>query len=258
MVLSRFALDGKIAIVTGGGRGIGRAIAYSLADAGANVVVAARTMSEITQVASEIEKTGRKSLAVSTDVGNPQQIANLLDKTLASFGRVDILVNNAGHPFLTRTLELDPATWDMSMKVNLDSVFFCSRIIGEQMARQKSGNIVNISSIAALGPYPNNASYAAAKAAIVSLTMTLSVEWAQYNIRVNAIAPGFIETDDLLRVVQENPGFKEARLKVIPLKRFGKLDDITSVVVFLASDASAYITSETIVVSGGITTTVFS
>jgi len=257
MNLPMFALTGKVAIVTGGGRGIGRAIALGLAQAGADVVVAARTAAEIEDTATKIEDKGRKALAIPTDVRNFDQVANMLDKTLALFGRVDILVNNAGGMFTAQALSMSARAWEAIIRENLDSVFICSRIIGEQMVKQKAGSIISISSVAGLGPYLDNAAYGAAKAGIINLTKTLAVEWAPYNIRVNAIAPGFIETPGAAKFAQENPALRQAQLKRIPLGRFGKPEDIAPVAIFLASDASAYVTGETIVVNGGLTSTVF-
>jgi len=233
MSLSMFSLAGKVAIVTGAGKGIGKAIALGLAEAGANVVVAARTAADI------------------------DEVANLLDKTLASFGRVDILVNNAGGYFIAPVLDLSPRGWESIIKESLNSVFICCRVIGEVMVKQKAGNIISISSIAGLGPYPGAAHYAAAKAGIISLTKTLAVEWAPYNIHVNAIAPGFIETPSTTAFWQQNPKHRQAVLEKVPLGRLGKPEDIVGVTIFLASEASAYVTGETIVVNGGLTTTVF-
>ena len=258
MDLSMFALTDKVAIVTGGGRGIGRAIALGFAQAGADVVVAARTDAEIEETAAMIRDTGRKALAVPTDVREVEQVASMLDKTMDLFGRVDILVNNAGGATgLTSVLDMGFDIWEANIKVNLTSVFICSKIIGEAMVKQKRGNIVSIASVAGMGPWPNVAHYGAAKAGIISLTKTLAVEWAQYNIRVNAIAPGSIQTPLASRLASLDSPRRQAQLKSTPLGRFGQPEDIAEVAIFLASDASAFITGETIVVNGGQTTTVF-
>jgi len=257
MNLSMFSLVGKVAIVTGAGRGIGRAIALGLAQAGADVVVAARTAADIDEVAAGIEDTGRKALAIPTDVRDIDQVTSMLGKTLASFGRVDILVNNAGGYFIAPVLDMSPRGWEAVIKENLDSVFICCKVIGEPMVKQKAGSIISVSSTTGLGPYPGAAHYAVAKAGIISLTKTLAVEWAPYNIRVNAIAPGFVETPATTAFWQENPKHRQAVLQKVPLGRLGKPEDIVGTAIFLASDASAYVTGETIVVSGGLTTTVF-
>lgn len=259
MDLSLFALTGKVAIITGGGRGIGRAIALGLARGGADVVVAARTASAIEDAAAKIRGEGRNALAVPTDVRNIDQITNLLERTLNAFNRVDILVNNAGGSFSVPFIRLSANAWEAVIKENLSSVFLCSRIIGEAMVKQKTGNIINISSaVGGLSPYPNYAHYAAAKAGIIGLTKTLAVELAPYNIRVNAIAPGIVPTPGSNKATQAPPEYREAQLKRIPLGRFGQPEDIAGAAVFLASDASAYITGETIAITGGLTTTVFS
>lgn len=252
MDLPMFALTGKVAIVTGAGRGIGRAIALGLAQAGADVVVAARTAADLEDTAARIEDEGRQALAVPTDVRDFDQVANMLDKTLASFGRVDILVNNAGGSFPAQVLQLSANAWQALIRENLDSVFFCSKIIGEQMVKQKAGNIISISSVAGLRSFSSAGPYAAAKAAIINLTRTLAVELAPYNIRVNAIAPGVIETPGTMRYHGDSK-YRQAQLKRVPLGRYGKPEDIVGVAIYLASDASAYVTGETIVVDGGLT-----
>lgn len=257
MSLSMFSLAGKVAIVTGAGKGIGRAIALGLAQAGANVVVAARTAADIDEVAAKIEDTGSKALAIPADVRNVDQVTSMLNKTLASFGRVDILVNNAGGYFIAPVLDLSPQGWEAVIKENLHSVFVCCKVIGEPMVKQKAGSIISISSVTGFSPYPGAAHYAAAKAGIISLTRTLAVEWAPFNVRVNSIAPGFVETPSTTAFWQQNPKHRQAVLQKVPLGRLGKPEDIVGAAIFLASEASAYVTGETIVVSGGLTTTVF-
>ncbi len=258
MDLSMFALTDRVAIVTGGGTGLGKAIALGFARAGAHVVVASRTIATIEETAAEVRSEGRKALAIPADVREVEQVTNMLHKTMDLFGRVDILVNNAGGTSFTPVLNMSAAVWEADVKENLTSVFICSRIVGEVMVKQKQGNIINMSSLGALGPWPNAAHYGAAKAAIISLTKTLAVEWAPYNIRVNAIAPGVIMTPLVRRLAPEDSPRRQGQLTRIPLKRFGRPEDIAGVAIFLASDASAYITGETIAVTGGITTTVFS
>ena len=164
MDMSMFALTDKVAVITGGGRGIGKAIALGFGKAGADVVVAARTAADIEETAAEIRGEGRRTLAVPADVRNADQVANLLDKTIELFGRVDILVNNAGGSFQSPVLDLSPNAWEAVVRENLSSTFICSKVIGEVMVRQKSGNIINMSSVAGLIPLPNSAHYGAAKA----------------------------------------------------------------------------------------------
>lgn len=266
MDLSMFALTGKVAIVTGAGRGIGRAIALGFAQAGADVVIAEHSAADGEDTAAKVEAEGSKALAIPTDARNVDQVTNLLNKTLDSFGRVDILVNNVGvlsrGPFSdigSHIFDMNAHAWEAvvndNLNNNLTSTFICCRIVGEVMVKQKAGNIINLGSIAGLGPYPSAAHYGAAKAGVISLTKSLAVELAPYNIRVNAIAPGMIKTPATAHVWQESK-HSRAWLKNIPLGRLGRPEDIAGAAIYLASDASAYVTGETIVVNGGLTTAV--
>ena len=258
MNLSIFDLTDKVAIVTGGSRGIGRAIALGFAQAGADVVVAARSADAIKNTAAQIRKEGRKSLAVPTDVRSIDQIKNLLRQTLDSFGRIDILVNNAGGDSGGGGYVLDMTIddWRDGIDLNLNSLFYCSKIIGEVMVKQKSGNIINISSGMGFGPFPGASHHAAARAGVINFTKSLALEWAPYNIRVNSLAPGITETELTSKDWQEHPENLEATLKNIPLGRVAQPEDMAAVAIFLASPAASYITGETIYVSGGLFTTV--
>ena len=255
----KFRLDGKTALVTGGGRGIGRAIALGFSQVGAAVTVAARTNEEIEAVADEIVKAGGRALAIHCDVLRRDEVVAMVGAVEKEFDGIDILVNNAGGgcpivPFL----ELEEDVWDLHVARNLKSVFLCSQAAGRQMAARGSGNIINISSVMGLGPHPLRAPYSAAKAGVVALTRTLSVELAPHNIRVNAIAPGFVEVP---RFWKQFPNYEQtvrrARLPKVPLGRMGVPEDAADLAVFLASDASSYITGQTIRLDGGLVTTVF-
>lgn len=254
---SLFDLGNKVAIVTGAGRGIGKAIALGLADAGADVVVCARTASDIEATADEVKAKGRKALAVPTDVRAGDQVSNLVEKSVAEFGRIDILVNNAGGSFIADTMDLSEGGWDAIVRENLKSVFLCSKAVGKVMIDQKEGNIVNIASVAGITGYSLNAPYGAAKAGIINFTKTLAVELAPYNIRVNAIAPGVIASGGLLQLLNMEP---DAKLQVtgfsehIPLGRCGQPEDIAGGVIYLVSDASSYVTGQTLIIDGGLTT----
>ena len=253
MDLSMFALTGKVAIVTGAGRGIGKTIALGLADAGADVVACARSIDDIEDTASKIRDKGSQALAIPTDVKDVDQVTIMLNKTLDSFGKVDILVNNAGggtgpSDFLQMTLE----QWEKDISQNLTSVFVCTNVIGKQMVQQKSGNVINMSSVVATGPFGTFANYSAAKAGIINFTQTLAVQWAKHNIRVNAIAPGYIETARLAKRYEENPELRQRVVERIPMGRLGKPEEIIGAAIYLASDASSYVTGATIVVSGAI------
>ena len=255
---SIFDLTDRVAIVTGAGRGIGRAIALGFAQAGADVVAAARTASQIEDTAAKIQNEGRKALAVPTDVCDVDQIKNLLSKTLDAFGKVDILVNNAGGATegggYVRDMSVEG--WKAGIELNLNSLFYCSKIIGEAMVQRKSGNIINISSGMGFGPFPGAAHHAAPRAGVMNFTKTLALEWAQYNIRVNSIAPGYTETELPGKDWKEHPEHLESLLKNIPLGRVAQPEEMANVATFLASDAASYITGETVYVSGGLITTV--
>jgi len=251
MVLSSFSLTGRVAIVTGAGRGIGKAIALGLADAGADVVVAARTASDIEATAGEITAKGRKALAVPTDVRQSDQVDNLVDKAVAQFGTIDILVNNAGGYFVASTTELSEGGWDAIIRENLKSVFLCSKAAAKVMMGQKKGNITNVASVVGFRAYSSNAAYGAAKAGIINFTKTLAVDLAPYNIRVNAIAPGFIATPGSLQLLEVDKGLK-AMVDRIPLGRLGQPEEVAQGIVYLASDASSYVTGQTLLVDGGV------
>jgi NAD(P)-dependent dehydrogenase (short-subunit alcohol dehydrogenase family) len=247
-----FSLAGKVAIVTGASRWTGKTIALELARAGADVVVTARTVEGIEAAAAEIRGLGRRSLAVPADVRVTEQIDNLVRKTLEGFGRVDILVNNVGASFMAPALKLSEGGWDAMIRENLKPAFMCSRAVVESMMKQGGGTIINVASGEALRAAPSNPAYGAAKAGVVNLTMSLAVEWAPYGIRVNAVAPGFIETPILPQALAETPDLQETFSRV-PLKRAGKLEEIAAPVVFLASDAANYVTGAMITVDGGLT-----
>jgi len=246
---SQFELKGKVAIVTGSGRGIGKGIAVELAKAGADVVVCSRTQAEIETTADEIRSLGRKTLAVVVDVRQKDQVVGLMEKTRQELGHIDILVNNAGGSFRVPALEMSERAWDAIIGENLKPVFLCSQAAAKIMLQQKKGNIINISSISGLGPSPLLCAYGAAKAGINNLTQTLAVEWAPYGIRVNAIAPGPIETQGFRDTTP--PETLAEITSRIPLSRLGQPEDVARVVIFLASEASGWITGFTIDLCGG-------
>ena len=252
-----FKLDGKTALVTGGGRGIGKFIATGLAEAGADVIIVSRKLKNLEAAASEIAAaTGVKVLPIACDLGKPEDIDKMLETAKATFPKIDILVNNAGATWGAPTLEFPLEKWDQLFSVNVRGVWILTQKVARIMKEQGGGNIINISSIMAfrgsdeLG-HPA-VPYNSTKAAINVLTMNLAVKLAPYKIRVNAIAPGFFRTDMMAYV--EKPEFKpvyEAILNTIPLHRVGDIDDMKGVAVFLASDASAYMTGHVIVNDGG-------
>jgi 3-oxoacyl-[acyl-carrier protein] reductase len=260
MNLPVFSLEDKVAIVTGAGRGIGRAISLALARSGADIVASARTAAQIEETAALVRIEGKRALAVPTDVLKIEQIEVMLRQTLNAFGKVDILVNNAGGlpddiPPAFGTgyiLNVTVDEWKSEIELNLNSLFYCSKVVGTAMVKQKSGTIINISSGMGLGPFPGMAAAAAARAGVFNFTKSLAYEWAPYNIRVNCLAPGFTETPLTARDWEADPGLREALLKNVALGRFAKPEDMAAVCAFLASPASSYITGETIFASGGM------
>lgn len=247
-----FSLEGKIAIVTGASKWTGRGIAIEMARAGADVVVTARTAEGVQATAAEIRKLGKRSLAIPMDVRDTAQIEAMVKKTVDEFGRIDILVNNVGASFPAPALELSEGGWDSMIRTNLKPTFMCSKAVAPVMRDQGGGVIINIASGEGLRAAVTNVGYGAAKAGVINLTMTLAVEWAPYNIRVNAIAPGFIETGELQKGLELVPGLKQLFDRV-PLKRAGTAKEYAGAVIFLASEAGGYATGATFVVDGGLT-----
>jgi NAD(P)-dependent dehydrogenase (short-subunit alcohol dehydrogenase family) len=247
----QFSLEGKVAIVTGSSRGIGRAIAEGFAAAGAGVAVNGRNPENTRSVADAIAGTGARSLAVAGDVSKSADVQRVIDETVKAFGRLDILVNNAGiSPYYKPAETMTEAEWDDIININLKGVFLCCQAAGRVMIPQKSGRIINMSSIAGKVALPRLVAYTSAKGAINSLTRVLAVEWAPYGILVNALAPGYIETD-LTRGLRENPKRMESMLRQIPLGRLGTPDDIVGAAIYLASDAASYVTGSILDIDGG-------
>jgi len=252
MVPPRFSLEGKVALVTGGSRGIGQATALAFAEAGADVVVTSRKLPDLELVAEEIRGLGRKSVAVATHIGRMDQIQNLVDTAVAEFGRIDVLVNNAGTSVVWMpALELEERAWDSIMNLNLKGLFFLSQAVARVMKEHGGGSIINISSVDGLKPEVNNSAYNISKAGVVMATRTMAREWAQYNIRVNCIAPGFIHTrlmDSRWEVDPENRAVIDSK---ILLEGVAQPDVLVGAMLYLASEASAYQTGQTIAVDGG-------
>lgn len=244
------ALQDQVAIVTGGSRGIGRAIVLALADAGCHVAFTYKSASSAAEeVAQEVEAKGRKALALQSDAKSFQEASAAVEKVLRDFSRLDILVNNAGITKDALLLRMTEQDWDEVIDTNLKSAFNFSKAAVKQMMSQREGRIINISSIAGVIGNAGQTNYAAAKAGMLGMTKTLAKELASRNIRVNAIAPGFVETDMTDKLT---PQQKEALFAMIPMKRVGKPEEIASVVVFLASPASSYITGQVVCVDGGL------
>ena len=240
--------DGKVAIVTGASRGIGRGIAMALAEAGATVICAARDLAKLEAVAAEIVAAGGKAQAAVVDVASRESIESLISATVAGHGRIDVLVNNAGITRDNLLLRMKQAEWDDVIATNLTSVFTSTQAVMKPMLKQRGGSIINIGSVVGLTGNAGQANYAAAKAGLVGFSKSVAREVASRGIRVNVITPGFIETD-MTNAMPE--AAKQAMLATVPLGRTGSPADIAALVVYLASDASAYVTGQTISVDGG-------
>ncbi len=255
-ILDRFRLDGEVAVVTGAGKGIGRAIAIGLAEAGADVAVASRTQSDLDAVASEIEALGRRAFPLATDATDLAALERLAHETIAHLGKLTIWVNNAGGipdgtpRYLTRTSE---ENFDAQIALNLKAVWMGSTVAARRMA-EAGGSIINISSRSSFGPQVKNGPYGAAKAAVNSLTTTLAAEVAP-KVRVNAIAPGPVPTENFDDCMGTDTEEKRARLLEmirIPLGRYGAPEDIAAAVVFMASPAAGWVTGQCLFVTGGL------
>ena len=247
-----FDLTGKTAIVTGGGKGIGRQLAQGLAEAGADIVVCARQAERCEQAAAELEQLGVRALGLGCDVRDPGQVQGVVAKTVADFGGVDILVNNAGTVWGATPEDTPLEGWQKVVDVNLTGVFLFSQAAGREMIDAGGGTIVNIASVAGLRSGPpeimNTIAYNATKGGVIAFTRDLAGKWAQHGIRVNAIAPGWFPSD-MANFVLDQHGDEIKRH--IPLGRFGGPEDLKGAAIFLASEASAYVTAQTLVVDGG-------
>ena len=248
-------LEGKVAVVTGAGRGIGRAIAVAMASAGADVAVASRTEPELEAVAEEIRGLGRRPLVVRTDASVEAEMAALVERTVAELGGLDIMVNNAGvAPFIATFLDTRPDGFEKHFGINFWSAVYGTRAAGRIMVEQGSGCVLNLASIDAFMVDPELSYYGAAKAAIVNLTRATAFEWAATGVRVNALAPGWIDT--AMNEAERNDPEAEAKiLSAIPMGRWGRPEEIAAAAVFLCSPAASFITGETLIIDGGQTLT---
>ena len=249
--LDKFRLPGKVALITGGSRGIGRAIALSLAEAGADVILASRKLPDLEMVAQEIIHMGRKALPVSANVRHLQEIDNLVKKVMEEFGHIDILVNNAGaNPVFGSVFNIDERAWDVIMGLNLKGYFFLSQAVGKVMRDKGGGAIINISSEGGIRPGVGMGVYCISKAGVIMLTQVLAQEWGQYNIRVNAIAPGVVKTR-FSKALWSNPVIAKGTENNTALGYIAKPEEIANTALFLASEASSYMTGQTVILDGG-------
>ena len=245
-----FSLSGKVALVTGGSRGIGKAIAVGLAKFGADVAVTSRKLPDLEEVAAEIKGLGRRSMAVATHVGRMDEIKNLVPKVKGELGRIDILVNNAGtNPTMDAAINIEERAWDSIMNLNLKGLFFLSQAVARLMQEQGGGKIINVASVAGITPDILPV-YSISKAGVIMATKVMAQQWAQHNIRVNAIAPGLVKTR-FSEALWSNPDIAQALMTRTPLQRIAEPDEMVGAVIFLASDASSYVTGHVLVVDGG-------
>ncbi|MFQ5997279.1 MAG: SDR family NAD(P)-dependent oxidoreductase [Dehalococcoidales bacterium] len=252
MSLPNFSLEGKVAIVTGGSKGIGREIALVFAEAGADVVVSSRGLdSSLEDVAEEIRKLGRRSLAIPADIRKKSDVDQMVQRTVDEFNVIDILVNNAGILLVAPFVEHSEEDWDRIMDTNLKGYYLCSQAVVKKMMAQKKGNIINMASIRSIGASRGRVGYCVSKAGVVMLTRVMALEFASYNIRVNSIAPGWIMTK-LNEHLWGDPNTRKQIEAEIPLGYLAEPSVIATAALFLASDASSYITGHTIVVDGGL------
>ena len=252
MIPAMFDLTGRVAIVTGSTRGIGRGIAECLGNAGATVIIVGRNPLECEQVASEIGANGVKTGFVPTDVTKLEQVEFLMQSVEESFGRIDVLVNNAGGALTRKAEEISEDEWDQVLDLDLKSVFLCSQRAGLRMIRQQRGKIINTASIMGQVGQKLTLSYCAAKAGVLGLTRALALEWARYNIQVNALCPGFVLTA-INETMMQDEKIRNATLRKTPAGRLGQVSDLAGAALYLASDASNFMTGQTLTVDGGWT-----
>jgi len=248
----RFSLEGRVALVTGAGRGIGRAIAVALGAAGAAVACAARSQDQVDAAAAEITGAGGRACALRLDVTCPEQIVAGVEEVAAALGPVDVLVNNAGVTMEKKTTEVSDEDWDVVLGTNLTSMFRCARAVAPGMMRLERGKIINIGSMYGIIGVPRYAAYCASKAAVDGLTRSLAAEWARHGIQVNCLAPGYVNTD-IPREALADERTRALFLSKIPARRIGEPEEVGALAVYLASPASDFMTGQTVYLDGGQT-----
>ena len=246
-----FKINNKLAIVTGSSRGIGKSLALALANAGCNIILAARSKKKLKVVSDEIEEIGKKCWYFETDFADVNRIREFYKSLSNNRLFPDILINNAGTEEVKPSLEVDEQLWDKIIDTNLKGAFFSSQFFALQLkSNNKSGSIINLGSLSSSIGIPTATAYTSSKSGILGMTKALSAEWANYNIRVNSIAPGYFRTS-LTEVFYSNENWQKTMLDKIPMKRFGKMEDLYGITILLASDASSYITGQIFYIDGG-------
>jgi dehydrogenase/reductase SDR family protein 4 len=247
-----FSLKNKVALITGASRGIGESTAIGLAQAGADLAIASRKLPDLEKVAAEVKKTGRKCLPVSAHVGKIEEINNLVKKVLEEFGKIDILVNNAAtNPSMAPAIDIDERAWDSIMNLNLKGLFFLSQAVAKTMKEKGGGKIINVASVAGITPdiLPI---YSISKAGVIMATKVMAQQWAPYNIRVNAIAPGLTKTR-FSEALWKNEQILQMAMTRTPMARPADPGEMVGGIIYLASDASSYVTGQVIAIDGGVT-----
>ncbi len=245
-------LKGKVALITGSARGLGKAFALGFAKEGAEVIVHGRNLDKAKAVAEEVQSLGVKSLAIEADVSLSQDVKRMVDEAIGQFGRIDILINNAGvNPFILEAEKIKEDGWDQVMNINLKGVFLCCQAVGKRMIEQGGGKIINISSVVGFLGEQGFLPYSVSKAGVMMLTRVLAYEWSKYQVTVNAIAPGFV-AGGMNTPILNKEILVSGLTQQVPLKRLGKPEEIVQVALFLASEESSYINGTTIVADGGM------
>jgi len=248
-----FDLSGKVAIVTGASRGLGQYFSRALAKAGADLVITSRTLSSLTEFKQEIESLGRKTLAVQMDVLSKSDIENMVQAAIKEYGKIDILVNNAGLNIRSPAVDFSWEDWDTVLQTNLKGNFFCAQAVGKEMIERKYGRIINMGSCTCVFGMEGIAPYTASRGGVLMMTRSLAAEWGKFGITANVLAPGWFKTAQNAALYENEEWIKNVKSR-IPLDRPGQPHDLDGTVIFLASDASAYVTGQIILVDGGFTT----